>query len=440
MTARRTLGGWWLLLACAVTATACVDAAFDSYCSRVSCDGGGPAGEDGGTAADGGTGTDGGIDADGGTDAGTVVEFVDGGCATNCADVTAARFTLPAHSCLIGSGGKIWCFGAGGNGQLGIDAGPSGYSAVPLAVVGLDAGMVQVTAGAGFTCARTSSGQVKCWGKNDWGQLGRDAGGDEILPRDVPGLASAVDLQAGANYACALMAGGAIRCWGYNSAYGSLGRGVKVEGSFAMPADVLLDAGATSIAVGSEHACAVLEGGKAVCWGHNWNGKLGDGTNDSASAPVAVRGLSEARAIATGDQFTCALLVGGTVACWGYNVDGQLGNGTTETSWDAGFVMGGAVSLSAGTSHACAVTVSGGAVCWGSNGIGQRGVGFYGDAGLTTTTVYGLASGVANIAAGGCHTCARLTDAGVMCWGCNSYGQLGNNSISSEYFPVPVSH
>src|SRR5437660_6493291 len=83
---------------------------------------------------------------------------------------------------------------------------------------------------------------------------------------------------------------------------------------------------------GGVHSCALLPAGTVECWGRNYFGQLGDGTNTNSSIPIAVSGLDNAVAIATGGAHSCALVANGTVKCWGYNGCGGLGNGTTTNS------------------------------------------------------------------------------------------------------------
>jgi alpha-tubulin suppressor-like RCC1 family protein len=84
--------------------------------------------------------------------------------------------------------------------------------------------------------------------------------------------------------------------------------------------------GATDIAAGAEHTCAVIARGVA-CWGTNVSGQLGDGTNVSRNRPTDVAGLSgEVNEITAGSEHTCALTQGGAIACWGANFSGQLGD------------------------------------------------------------------------------------------------------------------
>ncbi len=85
--------------------------------------------------------------------------------------------------------------------------------------------------------------------------------------------------------------------------------------------------------------CVLLEGGTVRCWGSNAYGQLGGGqmvlflNSPGDMAPIVELGGS-ALGLAVGGQHNCALMDGGRVRCWGYNVDGQLGLGNTQTIGD----------------------------------------------------------------------------------------------------------
>ncbi len=172
---------------------------------------------------------------------------------------------------------------------------------------------------------------------------------------------------------------------------------------------------AVQVAVGDWHTCALIDNSEAAaslseatsdpetagyavkCWGANWSGQLGDGTQMDRSIPVDVVGLSSGvQAIAAGDYHTCALTNAGGVMCWGSNTHGQLGNGTTTVGSTANPIPVDAVGLNssvyaiaAGASHTCAITSSaegsarqisvgaepfaGAVKCWGPNRSNQLG-------------------------------------------------------------------
>ena len=199
-------------------------------------------------------------------------------------------------------------------------------------------GWASVAAGTAHTCALTTAGAVKCWGKNSYGQLGN--GSDDYtsnVPVDVTGLNTGVTaIAAGDTFTCAVAAG-AAKCWGINS-YGQLGNGSD-DYTSKVPVDVTgLNTGVTAIATGdtddidesSAHACAVVAGA-ARCWGRNSRGQLGNGSDDyTSNVPVDVTGLDTgATPIATGADHSCAV-ASGAAWCWGFNGYGQLGNGSDD--------------------------------------------------------------------------------------------------------------
>jgi alpha-tubulin suppressor-like RCC1 family protein len=238
-----------------------------------------------------------------------------------------------------------------------------------------------------------------------------------------------------------------VKCWGANDD-GEVGDGTK--DARTTPTQVVgLTSGATAVAVGGEHACAITSGGGVKCWGRNNNGELGDGTTTNRTTPVQVVGLSSGViAITAGEYHTCAITAGGRLVCWGDNGSGQLGDGTTTMRTTPVQVTGltaGVEAVSGGFLHTCAVTAGGSAKCWGANRLaddddtagGQLGDGTY--TGRTTPTqVKGLTSGVVGISAGEYHSCATLRTGGARCWGWNSSGELGNNTRKRSNVPVRV--
>src|SRR2546425_1159865 len=93
--------------------------------------------------------------------------------------------------------------------------------------------------------------------------------------------------------------------------------------------------------------------------------------------------------------------------------------------------------LALGSTDSCHLTAAGGVKCWGRNAYGSLGDGTVMQS-ATPVDVVGLSSGVVTISAGGSHTCALTDLGGVMCWGYNGTGALGDGTSTNRGVPVPV--
>src|SRR5262249_17470628 len=144
---------------------------------------------------------------------------------------------------------------------------------------------------------------------------------------------------AGVADSCALTKAGAVECWGYNG-HDELGGGLQADAS-STPVPVSGLGGVTAFAEGARNACALTRSGGVRCWGADYYGALGDGTDVRRPKPVDVKGLdSGVIAVAAGFDAACALTAGGGVKCWGSNYLGQLGDGTTTDRWTPTQVAG----------------------------------------------------------------------------------------------------
>ncbi|MFZ9698048.1 MAG: fibrinogen-like YCDxxxxGGGW domain-containing protein, partial [Ilumatobacteraceae bacterium] len=357
---------------------------------------------------------------------------------TRSAHVSFARVLVPEDefvslsaayhtSCGVTSAGTLKCWGNNDWGQVGDSSTSRRYRAT--SAVSLETGVAEVAAGYHHTCALTTRGGVMCFGYNASGQLGNATTSQSLTPVSVTGLSTGViQVDSGYQHSCALTSGGGVKCWGLNN-YGQLGDGSTTNSS--TPIDVVgLTSGVVQIDLGHEFSCALLATGAVRCWGYNGYGQLGDNTSTNRTTPVTTFGLtSGVESIAAGFHHTCAVLTTGAVRCWGYNGYGQIGDNTTSNRFAPVAVSGltsGISRVEAGGYHTCALTMSGGMKCWGRNDSGELGD--------TTTSrrytpvdVSGLTSGVVEIATNNAHTtCAIIGLDSVKCWGMNDWGQVGN--------------
>jgi alpha-tubulin suppressor-like RCC1 family protein len=312
--------------------------------------------------------------------------------------------------------------------------------------------VTSVDVGWDHACA-LHSGQVWCWGKNNYGQLGdrtvvNNTGAVRAKKNNNNALENVTSLVTGGFHTCALTAG-QVWCWGYNN-LGQLGDRTNGNRNGAVRAAKnngnVLDT-VTAIAAGSNHTCA-LTAGQVWCWGNNLSGQLGDRSNVSRTGAVrAVKNngnaLTNVTAITAGSFHTCAL-TNGEVWCWGANTQGQLGNGTIISTTGAVRVrvsadafLTGVTHVAAGGSTSCAsVAIS--VRCWGNNQYGQVGDRTIVNK-LHATQVRKLdgtnLNGVTNINVGAYHACA-VVNRSVFCWGENSLGAIGNRTQVNAFGAV----
>jgi alpha-tubulin suppressor-like RCC1 family protein len=352
---------------------------------------------------------------------------------------------------------------------------PVAIAAAPLAASSFNSSPLAV--GGNFACALPGDGTVRCWGDDSAGQLGNgqvlapgpSAGAGATLATVISGagstapLTGVVGIAAGFDHACALLADTSVRCWGDNAVVvggqlgplarsgGELGDGTTenrpapvtvVEG----PGQTAPLSGVKALSAANGYTCAVLQDGSAKCWG--------EAPQRASLAPVAVLAdaahpLTGIVGISAGDRHACALLTGGSVVCWGADESGQLGDQgsaaksampvkVTIAGGPPTFPLGGVDAVTVGhnidlnengisVGHSCALDATGGVLCWGTNGDGQLGDGSIGFAGgdgrpfaapvIAAPGSGDSLSGVAAIAAGNAFTCALMTDGGVKCWG-----------------------
>ena len=307
------------------------------------------------------------------------------------------------HWCLRGDDGSIWCWGRNSYGQLGNGATEDSYD-VPVRVQGLPGKALQVDAFSYSTCAIVEGGAVWCWGANDEGQLGDGTKTDRALPKLVPGLD-----------------GGAVRLASNGGAYGT---------------------------------CAVRDDSSGWCWGSNFSGRLGDGTEEDHVGATGITMVdAPLKDILSADATTCVLTEAGRVSCFGL-LWGVGDNWSTEegvTSWQQAYDRGladgpitptglatGVTDLAGGWDLSCALKDDGSVRCWnwavaGSNATQAWAIS------SAPVTISGLPAGIDDIRVSRFNdqpwACA-LSGGKAWCWGANEQGQLGDGTTVDSVQPV----
>jgi alpha-tubulin suppressor-like RCC1 family protein len=245
--------------------------------------------------------------------------------------------------CGLSRAGAISCWGANDYAQAGVPTATTTCTATPARIATItDA--VEIAVGYRHACARTKNGDVTCWGATaDFGLASASATGDTSGPVQAqlgPGLPAA-SLTVGYQGGCVTTASGELDCWG-NDDYGQTGvsNGEDVHRIDGLAGVVHA---ATIGGTDNAHTCAVLQTGRVMCFGSNAYGELGRGETDpNGAAPVAHPDpqpvltapgvpLENVSSVAAASGYSCGLTRDGHVFCWGRNDVGQLGDGTTDT-------------------------------------------------------------------------------------------------------------
>lgn len=343
-----------------------------------------------------------------------------------------------SHTCvLMNATGGVMCWGYNANGELG-DSTNTGKTR-PVDVWGLSVGVDYLRVGHMHSCVLMQTGGVKCWGYGIYGEIGDGTFTSKNVPTDVVGLGSGIaSIGLGAYLTCAVTDAGELKCWGIND-FCQVGDGSTVNKN--IPVDI------TSISLpvrmatpGRADSCVLLENGTVKCWGRNDGGQLGNGTTTGSCTPVDAMGLVNTSTMACQQYHLCAVDDVGTLKCWGWNAYGQLGDGTIARKTIPNTVAGlpSTVDMVAtGWAHTCALLSNDQVWCWGRNTEGQLGDGTYNESHVPVQVI-GLSSTPVQIACGSSHACATLDNGQVQCWGQNNYGQLGDGSSVISNTPVHV--
>jgi alpha-tubulin suppressor-like RCC1 family protein len=281
------------------------------------------------------------------------------------------------------SGGGVWAWGAGDDGELG-DGTRSSYETTAVQVefpAGVKIASLPNPMPFDAALAIDSRGDAWGWGLDVSGDL-CGTGQVVVRPREIP--LSDVTLATGARMHSLFDSHGHVYACG-SGADGVLGNGTTNSSSTPTAIVGLPGAGRVTVLTSSwEGSGALMSNGDYYDWGYNPAGQLGDGTTANSYVPVEVKLNAAVRQIFQGGSGssngqTITILTNGSVWAWGDNEKGQLGNGTTKNAdvpvpvdVPAGVNF---VYVNSGGYSCYAIDSQGRLWDWGGNDNGQLGTG-----------------------------------------------------------------
>jgi alpha-tubulin suppressor-like RCC1 family protein len=341
-------------------------------------------------------------------------------------------------------GGSLRAWGDNSSGQLG--DGTTTNSDTPVKVQ-LPPGtrITSMRAGCAHTVALTTTGHVLAWGANGDGQLGDGTTTNSPTPVTVklPQGTTIKAIRAGCFHSLALTTTGRVLAWGFNG-QGELGNGSTLSSD--IPVMVKLPQGTTvqAISAGSGHNLALTTTGHILAWGFNGEGELGDGTTTNSDTPVKVMVPTRITVtrIAAGEGHSLAGTSTGKALAWGDNTDGALGDGTTTsrlTPVRVKLPVGTKIrTLSGGCAHSLALTATGQVLAWGDNSVGALGDGTTTNSAIPVRVKLPNGTEVTTVAAGCEHSLALTATGQLLAWGYNGQGELGDGTTTNSDLPVGV--
>lgn len=337
------------------------------------------------------------------------------------------------HTCGLRTDGTVWCWG---------DTYPT-WSEYP-AQVGTDSDWISISSGYRSACALKTDHSLWCWGNDSFGQLGDGTRNSTQTPVQVGTHSDWTSVSAGNGFTCGIRTDGTAWCWGTNLDLGDV------------PVQVGSDSDWASISAGWTLACGLHTDHSAWCWGSVADtrvpdGSLGDGKTLTSAEPVPVEPGYPWASVATDGSGACGVSTTGEGSCWGQNWAGQLGTGSQdsglvptvldpdhpETSYTWLSIQGGGGGIT------CGLRIDHTLWCWGglpsvySNTDHDIGNGT--DAGSALPVQIGSDNDWTSVSGlGGGHTCALRSNGTAWCWGSNSQLALGDNPLSDSLVPARV--
>jgi alpha-tubulin suppressor-like RCC1 family protein len=330
---------------------------------------------------------------------------------------------------------KLYSFGSGGQGQLGL-GNTNNYSSPKQ--VGATTEWSKTYAVRQASYAIRPNGTLWSWGLNGYGQSGLGNTTYYSSPKQVGALTNWLEIAPNgkSQKVIALKTDGTLWSWG-DGRFGQLGLGNTT--AYSSPKQIGSGTSWSSIGQTCFAGYAIKTDGTLWSWGYGLYGQLGLNNTTYYSSPKQVGSLTNWLRIAGGYYHVIATKTDGTLWSWGRNNNGQLGLGTSGSFQQSPNQVG---SLNNWSKVSCdgfasaSIKTDGTLWMWGNNNFGQLGLG--------NTTNYSSPKQVGSltdwlsIACGNYFELATKTDGTLWSWGYNTTGQLGQGNITNLSSPKQV--
>ncbi|MBO9667036.1 MAG: hypothetical protein J7501_09505 [Bdellovibrio sp.] len=255
--------------------------------------------------------------------------------------------------------GKLWCWGSAGvfgDGTTSAVRRPAAMAIDPNTTYTAIANVHDQD-----VCAIDSAGNLKCWGKNDYGELGAAVavGSTAYVPTNVDPGTTYKKVSVAYNTICAITTADELRCAGNGNNY-LMGNG----STNSLTAFTTVDSGVTYAEVGRGfyHTCARTTAGVIKCWGANGFGQVGNGGTTSQATPYIIDGGATFKKLIVGSSANCGITTSDTVRCWGDPTNGTGGYAYSPATLDGGATY---AEIALGYSNGCGIKFDGTMKCWG---------------------------------------------------------------------------
>lgn len=372
--------------------------------------------------------------------------------------------------------GRLFAWGDNARGQLGdgseVVGTPAAVSSLPVQVVGDDI-WLSVSAGDDHSLAIRSDGKLFGWGYGSGGKLGLGGITGELSTPVKISDDRWISVSAGYDHSLALREDGKVFAFGRNY-YGQIGNGKTSSGSVDNDqySPLLVADNMVAVGAGLYSSFAIGDDGRLFSWGDNRSGLLGVGLNTRVSyrpvlsSPTVVGGDSDWVAIRVNARSNHALAlkspqqpstlpsissstISGSLFGWGYNRYGQVGDGTTTFSPSGNQWTDRTTPvqindtnnwklISSGQGHSLAIRDDDKLFAWGENSGYALGVGSAQTQDRASPTEVVGSILWKNAIGGEEYSLALNQEDKLFGWGTNDYGQLGNGRYEGYWGDLPI--